>query len=51
MKSHLRLDKTVFRARNQHEALDLEEVGEFRGVEFAYRDGIALFVCTCEEGA
>lgn len=42
--TYLRVDQTILRASNEDEALNLEEIGEFRWIKFPHTDGVALFL-------
>ena len=50
-RAHLGLDEAVLGARDEHEALDLEEVAQLRGVELPDGDRVALLVCAREQPA
>lgn len=49
--AHLCIDEAVLGTRDKNEAIDFEEVSQFRGVEFAHTDRVALFVCAGEYSA
>ena len=47
----LRVQETVLRARDEHEALDLEKVGELRRVDLPNADGVGLLVSALDDVA